>query len=252
MDLLSKLASVFQKAQARRVTPRSKRKINPSLSTPGYLNRHPGATFLVLGNGPSLGTHCKEIYELIEKHGPIVMGANNISGFIYPDYHAFTNRKRLIQYAHTIDTNKSKVLLSPYLPDWAISEHYVGSYEQIMYVDDNQLPFDMQNGIIMAGCRAVSVLLIGVALVMGGQRVYVAGLDGYSRVLSSEQNTHYYGKEMQIDGTRSVTDFLAIERVMSRFLDEIAQCMEQQGLTPFKIVTPTSYTRHYEDITRYL
>ncbi len=252
MELLSKIASGFRWIRAGGASP--KKIINPPLSTPDYLNRHPGATFLVLGNGPSLGAHRKEIHELIEKHRPIVMGANNITGFIYPDYHAFTNRRRLINYAHTIDSSKSKVLVGVHLPGWVIEKHYEGAYERIMYVNDHDRAFDICDGIIMASCRTVSVLLIGVALVMGGERVFVAGLDGYGLLPSKDEDVHYYKGERDHgpDVANKDTYLMQAESMCSRFLDEISHYMTQQGLEPFKIVTPTTYSDHYQDIQDYL
>ena len=144
MGLIPKIASRIRQIRAGRASP--KKIMAPSLSTPSYLNRHLGATFLVLGNGPSLRTHRGQIDALIEMHRPIVMGANNITGFTYPDYHAFTNRRRFISYAHTIDSDRSRVLVGVYLPEWIISEYYGGPYERIMYVNDHDQAFDIRDG----------------------------------------------------------------------------------------------------------
>jgi len=231
-----------------------KKKINPPFLTPTYLSRHPGTTFLVLGNGPSLRTFGSEIYRFIEKYHPIVMGANNITGFVYPDYHAFTNRKHFTRYAHTIDASKSKVLLGASLPEWIIHKHYRGSYERIMYVNDHNESFDIHDGIIMTSCRTVSVLLIGVALVMGGERVFVAGLDGYGLLLSKGRDIYHYQGERDFgsDVTKKDAYLMEVESKCSRFLDEISHYMNKHGIEPLRVVTPTAYSDHYQDIRHYL
>jgi len=182
------------------------------------------------------------------------MGANNITGFIYPDYHAFTNRKRFTNYAYTIDFGKSKVLLGVYLPEWIIDKHYGRPYERIMYVNDHERAFDIRDGIIMTSCRTVSVLLIGVALVMGGERIFAAGLDGYGLLSSKGEEVHYYPGETDHgpDATRKDAYLMHIESMTSRFLNEISHYMTRRGLEPLRIVTPTAYEGHYHDIHEYL
>ena len=215
--------------------------VNSELSTPTYLNRHCGEPFLVLGNGPSLNKYRNQIYRLIEKQQPVVLGGNNITEFVYPTYHAFTNRKRFISYAQTIDSNRSRVLLSPYLPPWIIRQHYRGKYERIMYVSDRENSFNVKNGIILAECRTVSVLLIAVALIMGAGKIWVAGLDGYGNLLNNKEPLHFYSTETDLGEVR------AVEQYCTRFLQEISNFMLAENREPFKILTPTSYKKHYDN-----
>ncbi len=246
-QLISRLVKIRNFRKKR--DERSKRTV-PTLSTPTYYNRHSGATFLVLGLGPSLLDHRQQIFDFIDNQNPIVIGANNVTEFIYPDYHAFTNRARFLKYAHRVDSEKSKVLISPYMAKWFIREYYQGAYEEIMYHKDDARCFDIQEGVIMAGCQSVSVLSIGLAVVMGAVQIFVAGLDGYSKVLTPERQTHFYGKENQKDEYRDDAEFLRREKVTNRFLDEISQYMVERGLDPFGIITPTSYEQHYQPINQ--
>ena len=241
-QLISRITKIIK--LKKKSEKRSKR-ATPSLSTPTYFNRHLGATFLVLGLGPSLSDHRQQILDFIDKEKPMIIGANNVTDFIYPDYHAFTNRARFAKYAHTINPSKSHVLISPYMSKWFIRERYSGSYEEIMYESDDSRPFDIQDGVIMAGCQSVSVLSIGLALVMGAANIYVAGLDGYSNVLFDGRKTHFYGVESQKDEKRDDAEFLRRENVTRRFLEEMAQYMFLKGLEPFKIITPTSYEKYF-------
>ena len=237
-----------------RVAPPRPKKISPTLTAPVYLNRHPGATFLVLGNGPSLVSHQKDICRLIEKHQPIVLGGNHITEFMYPAYHAFTNRRRFFTYGHTLNPTKSTVLLSPYFPQWIIESRYTGPYERLMYIDDSQRPFDIQNGIITSDCRSVVILLIGIALVMGAQQVFTVGMDGYQRLLKDANDLQFYGGDTDVgpDPDQKDSYFLQLEASQSGYLNQISEYMVRQGFEPFKILTPTVHSAHYQNIQELL
>lgn len=232
--------------------PVAKANVDVRLEPPPYRDRHRGASILVLANGPSLNTHGEAVKRLIEMHHPVTLGANNISGFMHPSYHAFTNRKRFGSYGHTIDPKRSRALFSPYMPETLIRRHYRGPYEEIMYVADNDRPFGIEGGIITAGCRTVSTLLIGVALVMGADRVLVAGMDGYQGYLKSGMHTHHYGAEKDhgrsSEAAAQEAYLLNVERYNARFLDEIAAYMRAHGMEPFAIVTPTVHLSHYRPV----
>ncbi len=253
MGIFSRIASIFSRSESGKANPEIRpKKIVPSLGTPKYLNRHKDETFLVMGLGPSLMEYREQIFHFIEQYQPIVMGANNITGFLIPDYHAFTNRARFSKYAPTVDTEKSKVLISPYFAEWLIEKYYLGSYEELMYDSGPVASFDIRNGVVMAGFQSVSVVLIGVALVMGAKQVFVAGLDGYSHVISPDRKTHYYGVENQKDENREDAEFIRRENITHQYLDEISEYMAMKGLNRFQILTPTAYDNHYHSIDQLL
>jgi len=226
----------FRARKKRRATPRH----------PAYTGRHRGATALVLGNGPSLETHGDALRRLIESEDAITLGANNITPFIHPRYHAFTNRKRFERYAETIDPERSRVLVSPYFRRALIRRHYRGPYEEIAYVADNDAPFDIRDGIIQASGRTVSVLLIGVAAVMGAGRILVAGLDGFGGVLSggrAEAGAMYHADTEVLKA--EAREYEEVDRYTRRFLAEIQHYLAREGREPFAIVTPTAYEDHH-------
>lgn len=227
----------------------------PRLNRPAYAGRHEGATVLILASGPSLRDRWAEIDALRRTQGAITIGANNVADFICPDYHAFTNRKRFVQFAGTIDPTRSRVLLGTYLPPVLIRAHYQGPYESIMYVNVHDRPFGIENGVIQASCRTIAVLLVAVALVMGARRIFVAGTDGYKEILARRGQIHHYADALPKDAERQQKNdayLLDVEQANSRFLDEIAAHQRNQGLEPFRIVTPTTYQRHYQDINDFL
>lgn len=248
------LVSLFRRLTGTSLSPRSKDLENPELVRPSYYNRHPEGLFLVLGNGPSLQQHQRDIYQFIDSYAPVVLGANNITEVIFPDYHAYTNRRRFMTFGHRINATKSKVLFSAYMPDWVIRQRYDGPYERIMYVNDHERPFDIQNGIIMASCRSVSLLVLGVALVMGASRIAVAGVDGYAALLQENRRLQYYPGDTDVgpDPTRKREFFLELEAYQVRFLDEISAYMKRQGMEPFRIFTPTQHVSHYESLEEFV
>lgn len=218
------------------------------LEPPSYAARHAGATFLVLGAGPTLARYGPALRELIARERPIVLGPNNITPFLHPDYHAFTNKKAWVEYASTIDSGRSRVLVGPAFPRSYIRARYGGPYERIMYRADNAASFDIEDGIVLAGCRTSSVLLIGVAIVMGAGRVYVAGLDGY-RILAD------HDRPLDPDSARFTPtrvwerrpeEYDRIDAYQQRFLDEIQQYLSRQQREHFRIITPTTYSQHYD------
>lgn len=228
--------------------PAAKAKATPALSRPPYADRHTGAVILVLGNGPSLATHRDALLELVADVHPIVLGANHVTPFTVPDYHAFTNGKRFVEYAHTIDP-RSRVLVSPYFPKDLVRTHHRGQFERIAYVADNDARFEIEDGVILAGCRTVSVLLLGVAIVMGAERILVAGLDGFASVaergraaLSSEGLYHAPTSLVVPDEGK----YLEVDRYTRRFLAGIQDYLARAGRKPFAIVTPTAYEGHHD------
>ena len=110
-----------------------------------------------------------------------------------------------------------------------------------MYVSDRENSFNVKNGIILAECRTVSVLLIAVALIMGAGKIWVAGLDGYGSLLNNKEPLHFYSTETDLGEVR------AVEQYCTRFLQEISDFMLAENRESFKILTPTSYKKHYDN-----
>jgi hypothetical protein len=234
---------------------RSDKNRSPVLVRPSYLDRHKGCTALIVATGPSLKEYWGQVDELRRKYDAVTLGANHVTEFLYPAYHCFTNRKRYIEFAETIELNNSRVLLGPHLPKQLIEKHYCGPYETLMYVNDHDRRFDIKDGIIQASCRTVGVLLIGVAIVMGAERVLVAGMDGYKRLLREGSPIHHYGDDNSLTDEKQTEEeerLLSSERLNARFMAEIVEYLQAKGRKPFKIVTPTVYQDHYQPIKEFL
>lgn len=210
-----------------------------------YRDRHAGADFLVLANGPSLKEHAAEIREFIRRYKPVVLAANYIGGLFTPDYHAFSNKRRFVDYIDTVD-KRSRLLVGEHIPPEMVREYTDRAYEAVRY-DDRDAPFSIHDGVIGTHCRTISMLLMGVAIVMGAKRIFAAGLDGYMGVNVKGQ-VHFYDEKDEPEKREVLA-----ERHMSnlRYLEELDEYMFSRKREGIHIITPTSYTAFYKGIENY-
>jgi 4-hydroxy 2-oxovalerate aldolase len=212
-----------------------------------YINRHHGKDILVLANGPSLKKYQREIQNFIEKYDPIVLGANYLSGLFEPHYHAFNNKKRFVMYCDSVSP-RSTLLIGENISREMISEYIKRDYETLFFRDILDSDFDIRNGRIQSNCRTISVLLLGVAVVMGARRIFVAGMDGYINK-NSFKGTLFYDEEFEPEEER-----LNIERHQwnERFFKQIDQYVQRMGMEGIHILTPTGHQSFYKGIENYI
>lgn len=210
-----------------------------------YINRHKGKDFLILANGPTLKEYQPQIRSFINKHEPIILGANYLADLFIPHYHAFNNKKRFTMYADSVH-KQSKLLVGENIPNVLIKEYLDRDFETLYFDDVLEADFGIQNGRILCNCRTISVLLLGVAIVMGARRLFVAGMDGY---LSKNSATLFYDEkfdpvEYEVNAQR--------HRWNDHFLRQIDQYLQAMGLDGVHIITPTSHQTFYKGIENYL
>lgn len=212
-----------------------------------YTARHKNSDFLVLANGPSLKQHQEEINSFINKYNPFILGGNFLGSMFKPDYHAFTNKRRFIDYIDSVDKN-SKLLIGQYIPEEMIKEYVNRDYDVIYYEDTLMNPFGIQNGIISSNCRTVSVLLVAVALVMGAKRVFIVGMDGYMGT-SRDGIYHFYKEENE---AANLEDIREKHNCNLKFLRQINNYTISRGGEELHILTPTNYKEFYKGIRNYI
>ena len=212
-----------------------------------YINRHQGADFLILANGPTLKEYQAKIQKFIDKYQPVIMGANYLAGLFEPHYHAFVNLKRFTMYVQEA-SSRSKLLLGENIPDNLIDEYTQGRYERLYFRDVINADFDIVDGRIQTNCRTVSVLLCGVAIVMGANRIFVAGMDGYMGKTTIRDNL-FYEEAFEPEENK-----IKKERHMwnDRFLHEVDQYLQGIGKEGIHILTPTSHQHFYKGIDNYV
>lgn len=197
-------------------------------NTATYAARYKGRSILVLANGPSLVKHQDKIQAFISQNNPIVLGANNLGGLFAPHYHAFNNQRRYEQYIATV-APESRLLLGPGIPSPVPGR----SYEEILCYNSSHTPLEIRDGVITSNCRSIGVLLGAVALIMGAESLYFAGMDGYL----AEGETMFYTE----DESHNREDVLAKHNANQQYLSQLLTCAKRLGCREVKSITPTTY-----------
>ena len=212
-----------------------------------YKDRYHSREFLVLANGPTLKDYKIEIDSFIEKFNPVVLGANYLNNLYVPDYHAFNNKNRLVSYINTVNS-KSELVLGSNISQEMISDYVNRDFEYLVFKDILDVDFGVHNGVITCNCHTISVLLAGMAVVMGAKRIFIAGMDGFL-------NKKYVDSTLFYDEKFDVTEHdINMERHKwnEKFLDQIDEYLRENGGEGIHILTPTSHTRFQKSITNYI
>ena len=212
-----------------------------------YINRHKGMTCLILGNGPSFMKYRDQIQKFINKYNPIVFGANYLADIFKPHYHAFCNKRRFVSYIDNVSV-ESKLLIGQYISEEMIREYTQRDYETIYYIDTLNKDFEVIDGIIQSNCRTVSVLLMGVAIVMGADKIFAAGMDGY-RNIDANGNLLFYKETEEKEDIDLILDLYAWNY---KFIGQINEYLLNHGKEGIHILTPTSYSEFYKGINNYI
>ena len=214
-----------------------------------YLKRHSGRDFLVLANGPSLKKEKEQIEKFIKKYNPVVIGANYLGGLFVPHYHAFGNKKRFIDYIDTVDAH-SNILISNIFSEEFIKKYTDRKYEFIQHLPQLSSDFNISNGVVMTNCRTISILLVAVAIVMGAERIFIAGMDGYKQVDSFMKKSVHFYKES--DETEDFEMLIEKHNWNERLLKQIDNYLVSNNKDGLFILTPTSHKSFYKSIENFL
>ena len=185
-----------------------------------------------------------KIDRFIKKYDPIVLGANYLEDLFVPHYHAFNNKKRFANYFHYVD-KKAILMLGPALDLETLGIEVNREYEDLVYIDSNKNKFDIIDGIITTNCRTISILLMGIAIVMGAERVFTVGMDGY---FMDTKDYHFYNEDES-------TNFEIIREKHNSsngHISEIDNYLKKHAKEGVHILTPTSYEKFYKGIDNYL
>ena len=155
--------------------------------------------------------------------------------------------RRFIKYIDSV-APESKLILGQYMPDELVREYTDRDFEKIYYRDVINSDFGINNGVITTNCRTISVLLLGVAIVMGAKRIFCAGMDGYMGE-DSMRNLHFYNEE---DGNPDKKMIIEIHRWCGMFIKQIDGYLSDNGMEGVHILTPTSYKSFYKGVENYI
>jgi 4-hydroxy 2-oxovalerate aldolase len=240
------LDKVIAEGMIGRLETASGKKEEPEVIAIPYIERHRDKDFLILANGPTLTKYKEKIDRFIVKHDPIILGANNLSGLFKPHYHVFNNKKRFSMYADTI-AMESVLMVSQYFEDEFVREYTSRTYERMYYKDRLDLNFDIRDGVVQSNCRTISVLLLGVAIVMGAKRIFAAGLDGY--LTRANEGIHFYKEIAELADEDMLVE---LHQQCLKFIGQIDQYQIKKGLEGIHILTPTDYKAFYKSVENYI
>lgn len=211
-----------------------------------YEDRYRNRDFLILANGSTLKSHGEKISRFIEKYDPVILGANFLGGLFTPNYHAFNSRRRFTSYVETVSQD-SKLMVGGSITDDTLREYTDREFERLHYIDILDAPFGIVDGVITSNCRTISILLLGVAIVMGAERVFAAGMDGYAD--ADAPAFHFYKERDEKEDPLLIVER---HRWCQRFLREIDAYLGSMGREGVHILTPTSYKSFYKGIDNYI
>ncbi len=212
-----------------------------------YEGRHAGRAFLVLGNGPTLRTYKPQIDAFIAQYDPVVLGANHLAGLFVPDYHAFSNKRRFTSYVDEVFPS-SALMVGQHIPEELVREYTQREFETVWYEDSAVADFGIERGVIACNCRTVSVLLMGVAAVMGAKTVFAVGMDGYLGLGADGEWLFYHEPEEKED--REL--IASMHRDNRRYISQVDEFLKERGGEGVHILTPTSYEGFYKGIANYV
>jgi len=213
-----------------------------------YLDRHSGRDFLVLANGPTLKEEKDQVEKFIKKFDPIVIGANYLGELFVPHYHAFGNKKRFIDYIDTVDT-RSNILISNIFSAEFIAKYTDREYGFIQHLPQLSSDFGISRGVIMTNCRTISILSAAVAIAMGAERIFIAGMDGYKQVDSFMKKSVHFYKESDEPGDFEI--LMEKHRWNERLLRQIDNYLISNNKDGLCILTPTSHKAFYKSIDNF-
>ena len=213
------------------------------ISSPSYINRHPGKTALIMAPGPSCREHQNDIQHFIDKENPILMLCNNMPEAFAPTYHCFVNRHRFMSYSRTIHPDAIP-LLSPTFTDKQI-QNAIGNQKFEFIMLENEYPPSHaagiiidKDGIIRAKGATVAVIAASIAVCMGCKTILLAGTDGYRR---DELITHHYEEK----DNKSIDELMTQVQWHHDNFSNLSKIMRARNGS-LKIITPTVYEEVYD------
>jgi len=227
--------------------PFEKTRRNVELGMPSYALRHKGSDFIILGTGKTIAEYGGELKSFIIDNSLISIGVNGVGKFIVPDYHAFFNRKRFVQYANSINKEKSIALLSVYFSDQLIRKYTKANYDLVMYEDHgdpSKCYLDDDYVIHHTGASVSRAILVAYA--MGANNVFVAGADGIDG--NKLKQVHFHQDEYAGLDEKTLNDkykywFNDVEPIA---LSSIYRWTKKNNQKKYVFITPTFYGDYYQ------
>lgn len=225
---------------------RSKKRWPIIIRRASFINRHVGATFLILTTGPTLRTHRPQIEAFLRQHPECVtIACNFIGDLCIPRYHLIINRKRFCMFGPQVHP-ASTILVGDRIGRWVIRA-MIGDrgFEVVPYAGEyahtrGSLRISPKGRIFLDGGTLVTTA-IAVALIMGATNIYCAGMDGFSLYRDRQDDIHFFKDPDQIQFDRRERH----ERCTWDILQTVDSILSQRG-GRLRVITPTVYTNWYD------
>lgn len=231
-----------------------------TIEKPVYLNRHTNRDFLILANGSSLAMYRDAINRFIAEYDPIIIGSNYLGNLFTPHYHSFNNRRLFDKHVDKVHPDSKLLLYYRFQHDY-IRQYTLSDYELIQQINNNKDDFGITDGIIQNDYKAISVLSIAVAIVMGAKRVFIAGMDGYkdldtflTKGLPVKNTGKTVGDPKPLISDRSGTypEQMEWHNYVEMTLRQINDYLISRDMNDLIIITPTTHKLYYESIENFL
>lgn len=217
---------------------------HPRLCRPGYVGRHAGRPFLILGGGPSISNFSDTISRFVFDRNPVVLSANIPHpawgiAMGHTQYVGFTNRRRLGQARIFPSLQDTSCLIGPHIPSRHI---WIPSWDRMPFVNDDEATFGIVDGVVQCSCHECGWLLVAVAYIMGASEIWLAGVDGYRQ----DAVNHFYGQadyKLELSLARQA-------RIQSELLPQMRRCFGSASVRGPLFLTPTVYGTVEADYAR--
>lgn len=210
---------------------------------PEFKDIHKGKTFLILANGSSVEQYQCKLKEFIKQKDCITIGTNFLNGLFKPDYHCFVSRQRFLKYVETIDPESTLLIPSFAGKDIVkLNTKNKAFYFDVMLTENPQESLFINEMHNYLGIN-VAVSAIYCAIQMGAKEIFAAGMDGFG---SGADSLEYFYKEADTQEDKKL--LIRSYELLSEDLARI-DCYLQLKSIPFSIITPTSHTKYYKNLT---
>jgi len=204
-----------------------------------FINKHKGKDFLIVCTGKTLYKLSSEVRKFSVFNYTMTMGINTCTRILIPSYHVFTNNDRIKTYIGE-HNSYSTLLIGSHIKERNIPkiDHHI-----IKYTDrDPDEPIGYENDTIKGYYRTGGCLMIMMAHLMGAKNIYVAGMDGFC--YNFDGNVHFHFDDRR--NKNNVKEFKEWYDYDTKVIKVLSN-LKEYGIN-FKIITPTVYKEHYENI----
>ncbi|HDY87561.1 MAG TPA: hypothetical protein ENH82_05515 [bacterium] len=204
------------------------------------IDKHKDRNFLIYCPGKNIREWLVHVNDFVAQNKLITLGTNHITDIVIPDYHIFTNNQKYKEYGRSVD--KSSILLLGHINSTLIKKYKPRRYVHVNYTDkgpNESIGYDRNNDVVTGHYRTSGNLSIMLCHLMGGQKIYIAGMSGFTYKFDGD--VHYYKAKIKNERKSKKEWYKKYDKPVIEGLNEI----RRYGVD-FAIITPTIYSRYFD------